>query len=35
MVDYRRVLVLLLEGHSYREVVQMVGCSHREVARVK
>ena len=34
MVDYRRVLVLLLEGRGYRDVVDMVGCSHRDVARV-
>lgn len=34
MVDYRRVLVLLLEGRSYRDVVEIVGCSHRDVARV-
>lgn len=35
MADYRRILVLLLEGRSYREVVEMAGCSHRDVARVK
>ena len=35
MVDDRRILVLLLEGDSYRDVVEMVGCSYRDVARVK
>ncbi len=35
MVDYRRVLVLLLEGRSYRDVVEIVGCSHRDVSRVR
>jgi hypothetical protein len=35
MTDYRRILVLLLEGRSYRDVVVLAGCSHRDVARVK
>ena len=35
MADYRRILGLLLEGRSYREVVEIVGCSHRDVARVR
>jgi len=35
MTDYRRVLALLLEGRSYRDVVEVAGCSHRDVARVK
>src|SRR5690625_8030432 len=35
MADYRRILTLLLENRSYRDVVEMVGCSHRDVARVK
>lgn len=35
MADYRRILVLLLELRSYREVVEIAGCSHRDVARVK
>ena len=35
MADYRKILELLLEGRSYREVVEIVGCSHRDVARVK
>ena len=32
MADYRKILVLLLEGCSYREVVEIAGCSHRDVA---
>ena len=35
MVDYRRILVLLLEGRSYRDVVEVAGCSHRDVSRVR
>lgn len=35
MADYRRILTLLLENRSYRDVVEVVGCSHRDVARVK
>jgi hypothetical protein len=35
MADYRKILVLLLEGRSYREVVEIAGCSHRDVARVR
>lgn len=35
MAHYRRILVLLLEGRSYRDVVETAGCSHRDVARVK
>lgn len=35
MADYRKILVLLLEGRSYREVVETAGCSHRDVARVR
>lgn len=34
MADYRRILVLLLERRSYRDVVEIAGCSHRDVARV-
>jgi hypothetical protein len=33
--DYRRIVDLLLEGRSYREVVEVAGCSHRDVSRVK
>lgn len=35
MTDYRRIMALLLEGRSYRDVVEVIGCSHRDVARVK
>ena len=35
MADYRKILGLLLEGRSYREVVEIAGCSHRDVARVR
>jgi transposase len=32
MAEYKRILTLLLQGHSYRAVARMVGCSHRDVA---
>ena len=32
MADFRRILVLLLQGRSYRVVARMVGCSQRDVA---
>lgn len=35
MVDYRRILGLLLQGHSYRAVAGAVGCSQREVATAR
>ncbi len=35
MTDYRKILTLLLERRSYRDVAEVVGCSHRDVARVK
>ena len=35
MADYRKILGLLREGRSYREVVEIAGCSHRDVARVR
>lgn len=35
MADYRRIMALLLQGRSYREVVETAGCSHRDVARAK
>ena len=34
-MDYRRILTLLLERRSYRDVAEVVGCSHRDVARVR
>lgn len=33
--DYRKIMRLLLEGRSYREVVAAVQCSHQTVAAVK
>lgn len=35
MTDCRRILTLLLERRSYRDVAEVVGCSHRYVARVR
>lgn len=35
MADYRRILGLLLQGHSYRAVAGVVGCSQREVATAR
>ena len=35
MADYRTILELVLEGRSYAEIVDFVGCSRREVSRVK
>jgi len=35
MADYRRILGLLLQGHSYRSVARVVGCSQREVATAR
>lgn len=35
MANYRAILELALSGRSYVEIVDMVGCSRREVSRVK
>lgn len=35
MADYRKILMLVFEGRSYREIVEIAGCSHRDVARVR
>lgn len=35
MADYRRIMALVMEGRSYRDVVQTAGCSHRDVARTR
>ena len=35
MADYRRILWLLLQGRSYREIAAAVGCSHRDVATAR
>lgn len=33
--DYRKIMSLLLDGRSYREIVALAGCSHETVAAVK
>lgn len=33
--DYRKIVSLLLERRSYREIVAAVGCSHQTVAAAK
>ncbi len=35
MANYRAILELVLAGRSYVEIVETVGCSRREVSRVK
>jgi hypothetical protein len=35
MADYRAIMALVLAGRSYREVLQSVGCSHRDVAAAR
>lgn len=35
MADFRRILELLFQGRSYRDVVAAVGCSHRDVATAR
>lgn len=35
MANYRMVLELVLEGRSYSEIIAAVGCSRRDVSRVK
>ncbi|HEX6681661.1 MAG TPA: IS21 family transposase [Candidatus Limnocylindrales bacterium] len=35
MADYRAIMTLVFKGRSYREIVEAVGCSHREVATAK
>lgn len=35
MADYRKIMVLVLEGRSYGEIVETVGCSRRDVSVVK
>ena len=34
MADYSAILALVLEGRSYGEIVEIVGCSRREVSAV-
>lgn len=35
MTDYRKIMDLMLSGWSYRDVVAAMGCSHRDVAKVR
>lgn len=35
MADYKAIMTLALQGSSYDEIVAVVGCSRRDVARVK
>ena len=35
MANYRAIVELVLAGRSYGEVVDLVGCSRRDVSRVK
>lgn len=35
MADYRAIMALLFKGRSYREIVEAVGCSHRDVSAAR
>ena len=35
MADYRRIMTLLLEQRSYRQIEVVAGCSHRAIARAR
>jgi transposase len=35
MADYRAIMTLVFKGRSYREIVDAVGCSHREVSTAR
>ena len=35
MADYRAIMQQVLDGRSYAEIVQVVGCSRRDVALVR
>ena len=35
MANYRKIMELALEGRSYSEIVEAVGCSRRDVSVVK
>lgn len=35
VADYRKIMILVLEGRSYGEVVEAVGCTRRDVSAVK
>ncbi len=34
MADYSAIMALVLERRSYSEIVQMLGCSRREISLV-
>lgn len=35
MADFRAIMALVFKGRSYREIVDAVGCSHREVSTAR
>jgi len=35
MVDYRAIMALVFKGRSYRQIVEAVGCSHRDVSTAR
>lgn len=35
MTDYRAIMTLVVKGRSYREIVDAVGCSHRDVSTAR
>ena len=35
MANYRKIMVLVLEGRSYGEIVEVAGCSPRDVSAVR
>lgn len=35
MTDYRQLMLLLIEKHSYREIAARLGCSQRTIAKVR
>lgn len=35
MASYKAIMALVFDGHSYDEIVGMVGCSRRDISVVK
>ncbi|MHA7271700.1 hypothetical protein [Arthrobacter sp. HLT1-20] len=35
MADYRAIMTLWLQGRSYQQIVDAVGCSHRDVSTAR
>ena len=35
MANYRKIMELVLQGRSYNEIVDIVGCSRRDISAVK